>query len=467
MKNFFNKKILNILLFILIILIPIQTRYFLNINKINNNFFEYGTTSIYLLDLYIILFIIYLFFYNLKNKLFILNKKRKTFLYLLIIFNILLNISAMVSIDKEISTYFNLKILTLSIFIFFLSFIKLNIKNIKEFFILSSLMQAIFSIIQFIDQNIIANKFLGIAEKFPQNLGVSVIENNYGRYLRSYGFFTHPNILGIFLLIGFIFLIFKIINFETIENNNKNKLIKYFNYYIFGIIFLGIIFTFSRIAIFISILFIIIFFIYKVFYYLKNKDNININNYINNKINIKIENNIKYINNFILIFIIQFIIILIFKDLIFLRLNNDNRLNVISNTQRINQYNESKDIIKNNFLLGVGSRNYTIYKYKTNFNKEINSWDLIPVHNIYLLIFSELGILGFISFLIFLIMPIFIKIDKEIKIVYLFILFSGMFDHFLITENFGNILLFLFIGILISNTKYLEEYKKRAEDTTI
>ena len=208
MKNFFNKKTLNILIFIFIILLPLQTRYFLSIDTINNIFFEYQTISIYLLDLYVLFFIIYLFIYNIKNNLFILNNKRKLLLFLLIIFNVFLNISIINSLDKNISIYFNFKILILSIFIFLLSFIKSNIESIKEFLITSSLIQAIFSIMQFMDQKIFASKFMGIAEKIPSNLGVSVLENNYGRYLRSYGSFPHPNILGIFLLIGLILLIF-------------------------------------------------------------------------------------------------------------------------------------------------------------------------------------------------------------------------------------------------------------------
>ena len=123
----------------------------------------------------------------------------------------------------------------------------------------------------------------------------------------------------------------------------------------------------------------------------------------------------------------------------------------------MNQYKEAGFIIKDNFILGIGSRNYTIYKYKTSINSNINSWDLIPAHNIYLLILSEIGIFGLIGFLMFLIAPVFIKTDIEIKTVYLILLFSGLFDHFLITENFGNILLFLFIGILFSRTKNTNE----------
>ncbi len=70
MKNIFKEEILNILLFLLIIIVPLQTRYFLSIYKIDNIFFEYGTIAIYATDIYIIFLIIYLFFYNLKNKLF-------------------------------------------------------------------------------------------------------------------------------------------------------------------------------------------------------------------------------------------------------------------------------------------------------------------------------------------------------------------------------------------------------------
>jgi len=425
MKNIFKEEILNILLFLLIIIVPLQTRYFLSIYKIDNIFFEYGTIAIYETDIYIIFLIVYLFFYNLKNKLFKFNNKTKTFSILLILFNLFLNLSLLRSINKNSSIYFNIRFFVFSCLAFLLSFIKIDKKYIKDGFICSSLIESIIAIYQFASQKIVANKFLGLANHFPYDPGTSVIEKSDGRFLRAYGLLPHPNILGVFLVIGFIFLCIKIL-----QGNIKNK---YSSYLILGIIFIGIIVTFSRL----SLLLLLIFFIIYIFrhYFLKRE---------------KLE-----VEKFLSIFCVLLSIFLIFKDLIFTRII-DSRLNNISNYERKDQYVESVNIIKNknNFLFGIGERNYTFYIHNANNVKGV--YDLKSIHNIYFLSLNELGIFGFITFIILLLSPLLINNDSDIKLVYFILLVSGFFDHFLMTENFGIFILMLFIGIMFSKQYKLE-----------
>ena len=61
---------------------------------------------------------------------------------------------------------------------------------------------------------------------------------------------------------------------------------------------------------------------------------------------------------------------------------------------------KAKEIIKDNWLIGVGIGNYTFAlraKYP-----EIKVWELQPVHNTYLLILAELGVVGFLFLLLLL-----------------------------------------------------------------
>ena len=331
--------------------------------------------------------------------------------------------------NKDVSIYFNLRFFIFSIFIFLLSFIKINRENIKNAFIYSSFFQSIIAIMQFKNQEILSNKFLGIASHYPYELGTSVIENMDGRFLRAYGFLPHPNMLGFLLFIGFIFTFFKLLNSKNEINNRK----LFLNYFILGIIFIGIILTFSRMI----FLMLILFFISIILYELKKY-------FIDKK---SIEN---YNKKIFIIFIILLSSIFIFKDLIFTRIVN-NRLNNISNSERVGQYSESINMIRGNFLFGVGERNYTIYKM--NNSKISNPYILKPIHNTYMLIFSEIGLFGFLVFVTFLLLPIFIKFDLEIKFLYLLILISGVFDHFLLTENFGVFILLFIIGVIFARNK--------------
>jgi len=55
---------------------------------------------------------------------------------------------------------------------------------------------------QFFSQSAPAFKWLGMAEHQAASSGVFVIENAAGRWLRAYGTFGHPNVYGFFIVIG-------------------------------------------------------------------------------------------------------------------------------------------------------------------------------------------------------------------------------------------------------------------------
>ena len=59
-------------------------------------------------------------------------------------------------------------------------------------------------------------------------------------------------------------------------------------------------------------------------------------------------------------------------------------------------------MIKENFWYGVGLNNFIPNLVKVS-NTYLNSWELQPVHNIFLLLFSETGIIGFLMFLLIII----------------------------------------------------------------
>ena len=80
----------------------------------------------------------------------------------------------------------------------------------------------------------------------------------------------------------------------------------------------------------------------------------------------------------------------------------------------------------------------------------LSSWIHQPVHNIYLLIASETGLIGLILFLVF-IFQLFRKIIGQeyflLLIVFSF-LFIGLFDHFFWTLQQGQLMFWLTLGIM-------------------
>jgi len=444
MKNIFTKKIFNILFLIIVVLLPIQTRYFLMIQNINNNFFEYGSISLYVIDLLILFFIAYGAIYSIKNKVLI-DKKAKIFLLLLSLFNLSVFSSIFFSSEKIIAIYNLSKILLFSAFSFIVFINKIKLEWFINSFILSSSIQGFISIYQFIMQSVSANKYLGVSEQLSFNLGTYVIEGGFGRILKSYGLFPHPNMLGLFLLIGLVFILFKIVEHKKEKNLLETSRIDFkmiYLIYAFGINFIGLIFTFSRIAIFIFIVSFISFLIYEIFNYIQNK------NIFDRKLNYNL-------SIFIVLIFIILSVSLPSSDLLASRVDNNNRLVVKSTNERISQLKDFKNYIQQKYITGLGIGNYTIYKH--NQNKDLNTWDLQPIHNIYLLIFLETGIFGLLTFVSLIIFKL-IK-NKEIKIIipFVIILLFGLLDHFIITLTFGLIIFFLFLGLESDKNK---EYNK-------
>jgi len=77
-------------------------------------------------------------------------------------------------------------------------------RKVAFWFVISLVPHAILAIIQFASQTVWASKWLGMAAQLPADLGVSVVQTTAGRFLRAYGGFPHPNILGGWMAVGLV-----------------------------------------------------------------------------------------------------------------------------------------------------------------------------------------------------------------------------------------------------------------------
>jgi hypothetical protein len=110
-------------------------------------------------------------------------------------------------------------------------------------------------------------------------------------------------------------------------------------------------------------------------------------------------------------------------------------------THRIELIRASLQLIKENFWFGVGLNNFIPNLVKVS-NTFINAWELQPVHNIFLLVFSETGIVGFLAF-IYLIANSYLA-EASFAYQLIAVLFTGLSDHYWLTLQ-QNMLLFVFV----------------------
>lgn len=107
-------------------------------------------------------------------------------------------------------------------------------------------------------------------------------------------------------------------------------------------------------------------------------------------------------------------------------------------SHRIELIKSALMIIKENLLLGAGLNNFIPNLVKVN-KYYINFWELQPVHNIFLLVLSEVGLIGFVVFVALLFFNFSIYNYPLIAI-----LITGLSDHYWLTLQ-QNMLLFTFI----------------------
>ena len=116
--------------------------------------------------------------------------------------------------------------------------------------------------------------------------------------------------------------------------------------------------------------------------------------------------------------------------------------------------------------LGVGIGNQVFYAKEASLYQKYGlteEWQFQPIHNIYLLVFAEMGIVGGALFLIFITLLIFGHSERSeesqgsfaplrmtaARAMLSLLLLLGLFDHFLWTTQQGQLMLWLTIGLVL------------------
>lgn len=434
-------KIIEYGLYILVFLLPIQTRWI-----ISPGLNEYQTFSLYGVDILLVLllalFVISRLFSSYSQTAeqegFLGNEKWGKWLtsglFLILVFSVL---SAG---NKSLALYkFSWLILGVGLF-WLINSVGYNKLKLIYSFLFGIFLQAILGIWQFLVQNSFSNKWLGLAYHDPAQLGASVVEfiakDGVGeRWLRAYGGFDHPNILGGVLAIALLILISEII----INQVFNYRFLKLINWIFLGTFSVALFFTFSRaawLAFFVGMLIILAGFTFKH--------------------NLKAQKEI--LSAILISGILIGVLFFQYNELVATRMLDGSRLEQKSKIERITSYQEALSMIKKYPLAGVGLGNYTLALKKIVPNQE--NFYYQPAHNIFLLVFAESGFLGWLLFMgliLYLAFFIFFRSEKyKDKITKISIL-AGLvilmfFDHWLWSLHFGILFLWLILS-LVSDKK--------------
>lgn len=433
LKDFLQKKF-EYLLYLLAFLLPLQTHYLVKAGSINNQSWEFGNMLLYGTDILLVAIILI----GITNKNFEQLKNNKTIQAIKwpVTALIIISASSIIAAPDKILAIYGLVRLTVGLVLFALIVTRnFNKKILTTAVVASAMLQAVWGLIQFFTQNTVANKWLGTSLHESGELGTSVIEvigpdGRWERWLRAYGGFTHPNVLGGFLAIALVLTLGMIIwqiKRDDISAADKKKFDPYDSLWHLGLVIIstGLFFTFSRSAVLAASLGVLAMVIYNARQWRK------------------------LLTPLILIVMTVSACYYHYGYIYQARFVNNSRLETKSNTERVDLIKNSVALISNKDLLGSGINNFGLAVREQIDSRQSSFW-YQPVHNVFLLIASEIGILGLLSFLLimFYLFKNSCQAENYLQIALgLAMLCLMSLDHYLWTSAFGIYLFWLILGL--------------------
>ena len=390
LSNLLNK----FLLFLFILLLPTQLgkHFFFDFSYLSGIRVDYLAPTIYLTDI-LAFFLIIL---NLKTLIRLLIQKKILVLISLLFINIL------VSQFPPISLYRYIKILELLAIYFVFKESRLPKSTLLYGFLIGGIFELFLATIQFVNKHSLQGLLYFFGER-PLNLtlpGIAKASLNGVEILRPYATFSHPNSLSGFYLLVYFF----ILTAKKIPDSLSKKILLLVSSLL---VFL----SFSKVAI---ATFLLLNFIYLWRSSLKK--------------------------NCRLCFISRILIISI-VSLLFLQAKTD----PLTLQKRLLLTKNSLAIIGQRPFFGVGLGNYLLaqQQFPQRFTDFLNQ----PVHNLFLLLLSEVGaLLIVVIFIIF--FQEFKKAVKNFPYLFAVVLLTGSFDHYWLSLQQNFLLIGVIFGML-------------------
>jgi uncharacterized membrane protein len=287
--------------------------------------------------------------------------------------------------------------------------------------------QAVLGIYQFLSQSTIVCKYLGLAAHDPSVAGTAVVETASGRWLRAYGGLDHPNILGGVLAIALLLTAYLLAKKKMIRSSREagESLLLFIFYFV---ALFALFFTFSRAA----WLALAGGLIYLAIILIRSRDRWVIGRF-----------GALLFFSVVMIFIVAYP----YRELVMVRASDDTRLEQKSLSERQLYLGQAASVISRNWLLGVGLGNYTTALERQD-RRPQPVWNYQPVHNVFLLLWSESGIFSVLCFLGFLWL---LKKNSRWELtgpILVVLLLLMLCDHWLLSLPFGLLLFFWLAGLM-------------------
>ncbi|MEK7542749.1 MAG: O-antigen ligase family protein [Patescibacteria group bacterium] len=425
---------MNAFLILLAFLIPFGTKKFLY--SFTPSVDEYHAIFLYGTDILLILFLISFFFAIRKFHLVPISVKLSAF-----VFWFFASLSVLLAFYPELALY---RFARLTLYILFALVVGVSLSRTRKLFEyicfaigISAILQSIVGFLQFLYGKSIGLWILGESVINITTPNVARVTIEGVKYLRAYGTMSHANILASFLILGLLSFFYLYIKYS--DRNVKHAWIRIYSAVGVFITIFGLAFTFSRSGWIIALL-VTLFVLAWGFWHKEYRR-----------------------SAFGLFLILLTTTYLLFTALSWAIIP---RAGFASGENSVNDriiYNKIGAELILKHPLGVGIGNQELVSVQEGLYQArglINDWRWQPVHNIYILIASEVGIQGILAFLALLGL-IFFRYKKNllrspegtVALGMLAVsLFFGLIDHFPWDLPAGQLMLWLSVGLVLGTT---------------
>lgn len=414
--------------FAFIFLLPLQTVYLLREVFVGGEKWQYGSVALYGTDILLVAAFVFFILSQPKTRAYYVSCiKYHVWLILLMLWAML---SVLWAPDQTLAGYAAVKLL-LAAGAFFMarSLSDEDVKIAIKLLIIGAVLESLLGAWQFLSQSTFASTLLGMSAHEVAEAGTSVLKGWHQRWLRAYGTLPHPNMLGGYLAAVFVLCIGYYVS--CIEELKRNQRIIFLAGLV--VILFGLVVTFSRSAWLGAAVGMSVYYVSRIRYHVWGKLD----------------------TQMLLILGIATITFFgLFHDLVGLRFDVAAIEREGSVSERVQSLEDAKTIIGKednmwNMLLGTGIGNSTAEMMLLQPGRPV--WSIQPAHNVPILVFAELGLVGLVLFLGFLVslLSSILKsgIVNQKSALLVTLLPIALLDHYLWTSHFGLLFFFILLGL--------------------
>lgn len=321
------------------------------------------------------------------------------------------------------------RIIAAGFVLLFLSIHLISFQRVLWALSIGSLVPSFLGIWQFTTQQSLSSVLLGVSAHPVFQAGTSIVAEPSGRWLRAYGTFSHPNMLGGFCVLVIIALLLLL----SIE---KRRYYRMFAIVVFCITVVALYMSYSRSAWIALSIVVAVFFLQQE---------------LGKRVFIPL----------VSIPFIFFILSTMYTPLIVTRFMGGSINETQSISERVSGMHDALGVWKSAAFFGVGPGNYTLALQHYVPNKPI--WYYQPVHMVPVLVLSEVGIIGGLLGIVLLywwyhLYPFLLRWRVGMLLLPLVPLL--LVDHYLFSSYSGLMLLSLWIGIAHGSVHMLSPLAK-------